>query len=81
MILIILLLLQLRMITIDIILTMLFSFLSKFCKRYKRKFSLFSYIFIAEYHKDGAIHFHGLCFLPPNAIEFDLYSRTIRNQK
>ena len=58
-----------------------FYFLSKFCKKYKRKFSTFSYIFIAEYHQDKAIHFHGLCFLPPNAIDFDLYPRTIKNQK
>ena len=58
-----------------------FYFLSKFCKKYKRKFSSFSYVFIAEYHKDGAIHFHGLCSLPLNAIEFDLYPRTIKNQK
>ena len=58
-----------------------FLYLSKFCKKYKRKFSLFSYVFIAEYHQDGAIHFHGLCFLPPEATFFDLYHRTIRNQK
>ena len=58
-----------------------FYFLSKFCKKYKRKFPLFSYIFIAEYHKNKAIHFHGLCSLPPNAIDFDLYPRTILNQK
>lgn len=58
-----------------------FSFLSKFCKKYKRKFSSFSYLFIAEYHRNGAIHFHGLCSLPSNAIAFDLYPRTILNQK
>ena len=58
-----------------------FYFLKKFCKKYKRKFSTFSYIFIAEYHRDNAIHFHGLCFLPPNAIDFDLYPRCILNQK
>ena len=58
-----------------------FYFLSKFCKKYKRKYSSFSYVFIAEYHQDGAIHFHGLCSVPPIAIEFDLYPRTIRNQK
>ena len=58
-----------------------FYFLSKFCKKYKRKFSSFSYIFIAEYHKNGAIHFHGLCSVPLNAIDFDLYPRTIKNQK
>ena len=58
-----------------------FYFLSKFCKKYKRKFSSFSYLFIAEYHQDRAIHFHGLCFLPPNATFFDLYHRTIHNQK
>lgn len=58
-----------------------FYFLQKFCKKYKRKYSSFSYIFIAEYHLDNAIHFHGLCSVPLNAIEFDLYSRTIRNKK
>jgi hypothetical protein len=62
-----------------------FYFLSKFCKKYKRKYSSknspFSYIFIAEYHKNGAIHFHGLCSVPSNAIDFDLYPRTIRNKK
>ena len=58
-----------------------FFFLQKFCKKYKRKFSSFSYVFIAEYHKNGAIHFHGLCSVPFNAIDFDLYPRTIRNQK
>ena len=58
-----------------------FYFLTKFCKKYKRKFSNFSYLFIAEYHKDGAIHFHGLCFISSNARDFDLYPRTIKNQK
>lgn len=58
-----------------------FYFLSIFCKKYKRKFSSFSYVFIAEYHKDGAIHFHGLCFISTNARDFDLYPRTIKNQK
>lgn len=58
-----------------------FLYLSKFCKKYKRKFFEFSYVFIAEFHQDGAIHFHGLCFLPSNATMFDLYHRTIRNQK
>ena len=58
-----------------------FYYLSNFCKKYKRKYFLFSYIFIAEYHQDKAIHFHGLCFLPTNAISFDLYPRTILNQK
>ena len=58
-----------------------FYFLSKFCKKYKRKFSTFSYLFIAEYHKNGAIHFHGLCNLPFDAIQLDLYRRTIKNQK
>ena len=58
-----------------------FYFLKKFCKKYKRKFSSFSYLFIAEYHKNGAIHFHGLCNLPFEAIQLDLYRRTIKNQK
>lgn len=58
-----------------------FYFLQKFCKKYKRKFSSFSYVFIAEYHKNGAIHFHGLCNLPFEAIQLDLYRRTIKNQK
>lgn len=58
-----------------------FYFLQKFCKKYKRKFSSFSYLFIAEYHKNGAIHFHGLCNLPFEAIQLDLYRRTIKNQK
>ena len=58
-----------------------FYFLKKFCKKYKRKFSSFSYLFIAEYHKNGAVHFHGLCNLPFEAIQLDLYRRTIKNQK
>lgn len=58
-----------------------FTFLSKFCKKYKRKYKSFNYIFIAEFHKDGAIHFHGLCDLPQQAIQLDLYNITIKNQK
>ena len=58
-----------------------FTFLSKFCKKYKRKYKNFDYIFIAEYHKDKAIHFHGLCNIPFQAISLDLYQRTVKNQK
>lgn len=58
-----------------------FTYLSKFCKKYKRKYKSFNYIFIAEYHKDKAIHFHGLCDLPQQAIQLDLYNRTIKNHK
>ena len=58
-----------------------FTYLRKFCKKYKRKYKKFDYIFIAEFHKDKAIHFHGLCNIPFEACQFDLYRRTIKNQK
>lgn len=58
-----------------------FYYLRKFCKKYKRKYKTFDYLFIAEFHKDGAIHFHGLCNIPLNAFELDFYPRTFKSQK
>lgn len=58
-----------------------FTYLRKFCKKFKRKFKTFDYLFIAEYHKDGAIHFHGVCNIPLNAFELDFYPRTFKSKK